>query len=201
MKLSLVVFISTVLAAFTAAADCHDPGTVHSIHGNFTADLLGQPDTRPYTWGNDDTMVKTLTFVVPESCRVQILHLEGDFVAWPILGVTPAGTQAGTLLAISPTTVAASQYADYASDGCMLYIQAVTGGTPVRATFARDLVSGILDSDGKLNFTFADWLNNTGLIIHMEATLEIRFRYVDPPAPATASSLRRVPILQWLKSH
>lgn len=63
---------------------CSDPGEPHAISGNFSVDLYGLVDTRPGTYGHADYVIWNQTFEnVPAGCRVQILHIWGDLIAWP----------------------------------------------------------------------------------------------------------------------
>src|SRR5262249_47564594 len=89
-----------------ALADC--PLGTHVCTGIFSADLYGPFASRPGTGGHADYVVKTLTFKnVPAGCRVQIVRIVGDFVAWPA-GPVPDGTQAGVLVGAYRTSGSAS---------------------------------------------------------------------------------------------
>lgn len=70
-----------------------------TISGNFSVDLYGPVDTGPGTYGHADYVIWNQTFQnVPARCRVQILHISGDFFAWPA-GTTLVGASAGVLVA------------------------------------------------------------------------------------------------------
>lgn len=170
----LFVLFCTVLSA-----TCSDARKVRSITGNFSTDLYGQTDTRPGTWGVADSTIHLLTFKPPAGCQVKILRLLGDFVIWPI-GAAPAGTHAGGLISISRTGATGSVWADYAADGYFLYYQVGTGGGSERLHFDDAIVDGLLGVDNQLDFKMADWLNDTGLPIHMEVTFSsIQFRFIE----------------------
>jgi hypothetical protein len=50
----------------------------------------------------------------------------------------------------------------------------------VLLAFDETVVDGMLGPDNQLQFKMAEWLNNTGLKIHMEVTFSsIRFRFTD----------------------
>lgn len=185
------------LCCFTCFGACSDAGTLRRLAGNFETNLLGPVDSAPETWGSAAFVVHPLTFTPPPGCRVEIVRVIGDLIGWP-LGTVPAGTQAGILVAIAPTPATAttslfsqsqsmksgrvrrrsSVWADFADDGCMLYHQVGTDGPPARLAFDEKIVSGILNTDNVLNFTMSDWLNNTGLTVHMEVTFVIWFRFI-----------------------
>ena len=86
---------------------------------------------------------------VPAGCRVQILHISGDFISWA-MGAVPAGTHAG-----------------------------VGNGNVARIPFNQDVVEGYLASDNVLSWKVAEFLNTTGLTIHLEITFsQVVFRFV-----------------------
>jgi hypothetical protein len=177
------------LAASSVFAMCQDPGTIRKTTGNFVTDIKGDPDTRPDTWGTAGVVVKTVTFSPPPGCVVEIVRILGDFVIWPNFAPPPLGSQAGSLLALTPTNVFVCPYSDYTEDSSILYVQAGTSGETVRVPIDQDAVDGFLQADHKLNITLASFLNNTGLTIHMEATLQLRFRFVTPPVSTAARNI------------
>jgi hypothetical protein len=76
--------------ASAAFAQCTDTGTPHAITGNLAVELYGPVDTWQTTYGHADYVVWSQTFTnVPAGCRVQILHISGDFIAWA-MGAVPA---------------------------------------------------------------------------------------------------------------
>jgi hypothetical protein len=76
----------------------------------------------------------------------------------------------------------------------LLYLQTGTAGDIVRVPIDQDVIDGYLQGDHKLNVNFASFLNNTGLLIHMEATLQFRFRFVNPLSIAAP---RRPSLTRW----
>jgi hypothetical protein len=59
-------------------------------------------------------------------------------------------------------------------------MQAGTNGAPARMAFNVDVVGGMLRDDNVLEFKMAEWLNNTGRMIHMKVSFVVHFRFVDP---------------------
>jgi hypothetical protein len=162
-----------ILACAAAALACDT--TPRNVTGNWAADLYGEMDTRPGTWGRQDSVVKQLRFTaVPPGCTVEILTLRGDLVTWP-KNDSLRGGKAGTLLAIQKEGPEGSTRADYAEDKTLLYIQ-LPSAAPARAPFHTDVVDGVLPTN-VLEFKLATWLNTTGSPIHIEATWTIVFRY------------------------
>jgi hypothetical protein len=148
-----------------------------SASGNFSADLLGQLDTRPGTWGNADVRLFDVTFQVPKGYRVRVLRTYGDFLAWP-KGAVPSGKAAGVLFGLQTTAPEGSARIDWMADNTFLFVCTATNGTPVRAPFDFDTsAGGLLEPDHILRLKVASWLNDTGLEIHMEPTLTIVYQY------------------------
>lgn len=108
---------------------------------NLPADLLGEDDTRPGTWGKAGVRQVPYKFLdVPENHRVRLLKIEGDLVCWPRQGAAP-GSCAGVLWGLTRTNVTEqgeSKTLQYASDGCFVYVQdAVVSGEKSRTAFGR----------------------------------------------------------------
>ena len=151
--------------------------TVRSIATNFAEDIKGDPDNRPSTWGDAGYIVKRINFAPKPGCRVRIDRVYGDFVVWPI-GLVPPGKFAGTLLGLQTTAGEGSIQADWAADNTFLYIQVATGGAPERAAFDYQVgPGGLLQSDNAMLVKMAVWLNDTGLVIHMEPSFVVQFHY------------------------
>jgi hypothetical protein len=180
LKQLFVLVCPFAAGAFAQVAiACTDPGTPHQISGNFSVDLYGPVDTRPGTYGHADYVIWNQPFQnVPAGCRVQILHISGDLIAWP-MGATPAGTYAGVLVGANRTSMTGSTRAAWAADGCFFYYQHTVAGEPIRIPINQDITEGYLASDNTLAWKVAEWLNTTGLTIHMEITYsQVVFRYV-----------------------
>ena len=174
------LFVVVSLFAGSAFAQCRNPGTLHAITGNFSVELYGPVDTRLGTYGYADYVVWNQPFTnVPAGCRVQITHISADLISWA-MGAVPAGTYAGVLVSAERTNYSGSTRAAYAADGCFMYYQHGVGNSNVaRIPFDQDVVGGYLASDNMLQWKVAEYLNTTGLTIHMEITFsQVIFRYV-----------------------
>lgn len=173
--LALAVFLVLAYCALAQAQDAIlGP---YSAATNFSADILGDDDHRPDTWGKAGAHVWRIVFKPPAGYRVRVLRVYGDFLAWP-KGKVPEGTYAGVLFGLQTTAPEGSVRADWAADNCFLYVQTATGGQPARAAFDYDVsVGGLLQDDHVLIVKVAVWLNDTGLAIHMEPTLSIIYRF------------------------
>lgn len=162
------------LLAFTAISVV---AQTYSAATNFTVDILGEPDTRPDTWGTAGYSVKAITFTPPPGHRVRILRVYGDLLFWP-MGKVEQGKFAGVLLGLQTTAPEGSVRMDWAADNTMLYIQDATGGGPRRSAFDYDVsVGGLLQPDHKLLVKMAVWLNDTGLPIHIEPSFVMVYRF------------------------
>jgi hypothetical protein len=96
------------------------------------------------------------------------------------MGAVPAGTHAGVLVGAYSSAGTGSSRAAYAADGYFMYYQhGVGNGNVARIPFNQDVVEGYLASDNALNWKCAEFLNTTGVPIHMEITFsQVVFRYV-----------------------
>lgn len=161
------------LLAPAAAAD-------KMIAANFAADLKGDPDTRPGTWGRAAAHVWRLEFRnVPAGKRVRIKRVYGDFVAWA-RGSPPPDKHAGVLLGLQRTDVGASPDAWPAAEGCVLYLQhAVVGSQVARLDYDYRDLSFVLADDHVLEVKVAVWLNDLEEEVHMEPTFVLYYDYVD----------------------
>lgn len=164
------------IALLAAAAAAQAPQT-HSAAANFSADILGEYDTRPDTWGRAGAASWKITFKPPAGKRVRILRAYGDFLIWPI-GKVEDGKFAGALFGLQTTAPEGSVRADLAADNTFLYLQTATGGKPERIAFdhvTRD--GGLLGPDHVLVVKVAAWLNDTERPIHMEPSFTVVYRF------------------------
>src|ERR1039457_5902953 len=83
----------------------------YSASANFAADLAGEPDTRPGTWGNAGVAVWTIQFSLPAGYRVHVLRVYGDFLIWP-RGHVQDGTYSGALFGQLTSSGEGSRFAD-----------------------------------------------------------------------------------------
>ena len=171
MRLLLILAVTAVLSAH----ECVDRPC--SLAANFSADVQGEKDNRPETWGSAGAVVKKMTFRPPPGYRVRILRAYGDFLAWPI-GEVQRGKFAGVLFGMQSTAPDGSSRADWAADNCFLYVQHATNGAPVRAPFDyKTKDGGLLEMNAVLVLKMSVWLNDTGLPIHMEPSFTLVYRY------------------------
>ena len=71
-----------------------------------------------------------------------------------------------------------SPYVKFAQQGCFMYIQGATDGSPSRMPFDfQNIEGGLLGDDNLLKVRQAIFLNETGASIHMETTFVCEFHY------------------------
>jgi len=158
---------------------------------NFSSDLLGPVDTRADTWGRADSFSHRITFKPPSDKRVRILHVAGDFLAWPVLKGKPAaeGRFAGVLLGLQTTEPEGSVRADLAADNTFLYLQIATHGKVARTSFDVRYTSDVLlGSDHVLVVRLAAWLNDLDVPIHCEPSFVVEYDFVNPQDLANFAS-------------
>lgn len=174
IRVSILVALAA-LSAFASPLKCIDSPC--SVSSNFSADILGDPDTRADTWGRAGATAHRVTFRPPAGYRVRVLRVYGDFLIWPMGKVEP-GRFAGALWGLTTTGPDGSIHADWAADNTMIYVQVATGGQPARAPVNfKTEDGGLLGPDHVLVSKMAVWLNDTGLKIHMEPSFTVVFRY------------------------
>jgi len=174
MITSLVLYM---LFAGLCFAECNPTQSVCYLSSNFSADLYGQLDTRPNTWGYAAAHQWTITFKQKE---VRLLSAAGDVVAWPTTkGLRPVlvqpGTFAGVLFGLMTTEPEGSRYADWAADNTFVYIQGAVSNKPIRMQFNRTF--NVHLEDGKVVVRLASWLNDTGYAIHIEPTFTLGYTF------------------------
>jgi len=162
-----LLFAALLMGPFTAS-------------GNFAYNLYGTLDTRPQTFGYQDSQEAVLTFSPPPGVRVRVTRLRGDLVAWATSTnptPPPPGTTAGVLLAFHDSGPDGSTRCDWCADNTQVYIQdAVTGAQPkTRAPFDAAL-DWTLPADNRMIVKVASFLNTTGQTIHAEATFTVTFK-------------------------
>lgn len=144
--------------------------------GNFATNIAGTADSRPETWGKAGAVTNKLTFHPPDGYRVRILHVNGDLVGWPM--PKPVAGCSGALWGLQTTAPEASIRADFAADNTMLYIQDATCGDKFRAPVSLDVsAGGLLQADNVLVSVMSAWLNDSGSLIHLEATFTVRYQF------------------------
>lgn len=179
MRFSLLLVSVVCFAGDCITAPC-------SAALNQAYDLIGTPDSRPYTWGLAGASSGNIQFVPPAGYRTRILRVYGDLVFWP--RGTPAidagdkviGNAVGVLLGLSTTAPDGSSKVKGAgaSDNCFLYIQDASKGQERRAPFDFDThIGGLLESDNVMVVKVAVWLNSLGLAIHIEPTAVVVYQF------------------------
>jgi hypothetical protein len=173
-----------------------------TMSANFAADLYGNLDTRPGTWGFADLAQWTITFKPPAGYRVHILRIHGDLVSWiktlPGDAKTPDESTAGVLLGIQSTPHNTnSDRCDFCADLVLKPLQTTSRKAPVqgttmlyiqdsvserrpnsRAQFDLQNINDILESDNKLLVTVSSWLNTTLKPVHIEPTFTVLYEWV-----------------------
>ena len=157
--------------------------SIFSAAANFSADILGTPDSRPNTWGRAGVAEWKMRFDPPAGYRVRILRVYGDFLVWP-KGKVEDGKFAGALFGLMTTAREGSSRVWPAADNTMLYVQVATGGQPARAAFDHDVSSGgLLELDNVLVVRVAVWLNDTEREIHCEPTFVVVYKFEEDRCP------------------
>lgn len=160
-----------------------NPPLIVSI--NLPADLYGELDKRPNTWGRADVRQEPYTFLdVPAGHRVRILKIEGDLISNP-RHQGNQGTYCNVLWGLCRTSVTEqgkSKTLQYGSDGCFVYVQDTIAWngrarTAFNRSFPEDSPDGLLDEDHTFLNKIAIYLNEIEARIHLEATANITFRY------------------------
>lgn len=115
-------------------------------------------------------------FHPPLGYRVRILRTRGDLIAWP-RGVPPPGTYAGILWGLVRTLSGGAADVALSAHGCYIYAQDRVSVGGSRAPFDSLVADGgPLDDDNVLWSKFALYLNDTGLSIHIEASI-VSYQY------------------------
>ena len=172
------MFGATLILALAMVMPGHCSGGGMQRFGatNMAADLAGDPDNRPGTWGTAGAQSVQIHFAPPAGCRVRITRVYGDFLAWA-RGVVPPGTYAGVLFGLSTAAPDGSTNADLISNSCFVYYQAVIGSDQ-GARIQYDIPGlNVILPDGVLVEKVAVWLNNTGQIVHMEPSYVIVYEW------------------------
>jgi hypothetical protein len=156
--------LTSLLLAILLAA------TVRVSCSNFSADIYGDPDTRPGTWGRAGAEKWEIRFVQP----VKIQRVYGDLLAWP-KGEVPRGAYYGVLMGLGTNQPDGSAFCDWCADNVFFYIQgAGSRASPVvRIPFDTKLnLEGFHDM---ITVKVAAFLNDTGREIHIEPTFCLEY--------------------------
>ena len=165
-------------------------GQVHYVSTNFSADLWGQQDTRPATWGYTDVQTRPITFGCP-TCAVKIppgmvisLTSARVSVNANLRSATPLQfpgykRSAGLLFGLKTTAPDGSAYCDLCADNTPLYHQvSLQSKDPANYVINTAYPGGYrLQPDGVLVQVLASFLNTLGMV-HIEASYTIGFEFV-----------------------
>lgn len=174
------MFLIPILLTYALASDAPSPNCASygemSVATNQADDITGVPDTRLYTWGTAGAVEHAIVFEPPEGCRVRVVRVYGDAIAWPVGSVEP-GKTAGVLWGLRTTAPEGSKWTKQAADNTMVYFQFGTRGEVARISFDQQIPNGRLGEDHTLISKVAAWLNDTGRAIHIEPSFVIVFRF------------------------
>jgi hypothetical protein len=148
----------------------------HTSATNFSADILGQPDTRPGTWGTAGAATWQIKFTPPPDKVVQVLRVYGDVVAWP-RGKVEKGYFAGVLFGLQTSAPDGSTRGTLLADNCFLYLQDVVTEEGKRTPFDLRFDEVFLQPDNVLVVKVAVWLNDTSREIHIEPTFSVVYKF------------------------
>jgi hypothetical protein len=170
------VIVSLLLAASANAQTVLGP---YSTATNFSIDLAGTPDLRQTSWGNAGYAQNQIVFTPPVGYRVRIMRVTGDFVYWAKNGTPSSGTSSEVGWGLKTTAPDGDSNVSNAYANTLEWVQAVllpNGGSRI----AYDLdthPNGLLNADNILISQTFVALNTTGLVIHMEPTFVIVYRF------------------------
>lgn len=173
--------LTALLLAATALAQQPQILGPYMSAGNFATNIVGTADNRPETWGKAGAVTNKLTFSPPAGYRVRILRVTGDLVGWP--QPKPASGCSGVLWGLQTTAPGViapgvGNRSDYAADNTMVYVQDATCGEKFRTPIDSNVsAGGLLMPDNVLVSVVATWLNDTGAMIHLEATFTLTYQF------------------------
>ena len=177
MKYAILLLYSSVLASPPPPACAVSPCAFST---NLSWDAAGTVDSSPAgTWGTAASRADRIHFVnVPEGYRVQITRVAGDEIAGYVDSYK-SGT-AYVLVGLETSTPYQSPYvaSGMGSEGCFVYKQAPVAPSGVRIPIDDAPSAAVLNSDNVLVIKQALFLNTTGAVVHMEATVVVEFMYV-----------------------
>ena len=192
----------TILSIICAPAFA---GNMETVATNYSVDMVGSPDTRgSCCWGDHGFQAWEMEFIPDQNIPggiIQIEEIHGDMLSWPTNkgqapAIIPEGRFIGVSVALHRSDRWNSQdYCAFCNRDCMLYMQdALSSKQPVsRITYDIVDMGYRLGPDNTLRIIVAQWLNDAGVMVHMEPTLTIKYRTVSPheraSRPGTGESL------------
>lgn len=167
----------TNVAWDTAGSIPYPAAGAQVIHDRITK-ILRAPVRQAAATGLGDYVDVVFPMIVPADYTAQIVRVYGTFQGWPV-GAIPAGTNAGILWGILTADPGPSPFvADgLASSNCPDYGQTQVGSDGSTITFDHQIADGVL-SNGQFIVRLGIFLNDTGMTIHSELTLNVDFRFI-----------------------
>jgi len=184
MKYTVILLpVATVALLFSALASPPPSACAVSpcaFSTNLSWDAAGTVDSSPAgTWGTAASRSDRISFVgVPDGYAVRITRVSGDEIAGYVDSYK-SGT-AYVLVGLETSTPYQSPYvaSGMGSEGCFVYKQAPVAPSGVRIPIDDAPSAAVLNSDNVLVIKQALFLNTTGAVVHMEATVVVEFMYV-----------------------
>lgn len=184
MRLGLIaLFVFCCWPLFPA--ECGGPRVAS---GNFSADIAGQPDSRPGTWGTAGAELWAIEFHPPEGCAIEIHSISGDIVSWVrwsnSASWAPAKDKFGVLYGFQfhRENRGGGEICDLCDVGTILYGQAGANSRDVSSrVFRQSYRSPVRLPEDRLWVKAAAWLNDTDQPVHLEITWTIEFQFVEVP--------------------
>ena len=178
MKIFARALFAAMLVANMAAISQPSVLGPYSDASNISADILGEPDKRPSTWGLTGYTVNTLEFKPPAGYRVRILRMYGNVnvtpkVPDPETQQLPAGSRASYLHGFQTTAPEGSTRMVPAASNTLTYYQGDVSEKVDKdhLEFNVDVsAGGLLEKDNKLYSKFATFLNTMGVALHLEVS-------------------------------
>jgi hypothetical protein len=134
-----------------------------------SAGILCSASVSGDVWGLCDSRSVSIVF---EGVPVIVQRIDGDFIGW-LRGAAPAGTHAGMLVSFCRSDAGNDPDVSYSASGCFVYVQGSAGSGDFRGTYSE--AGGPLAADNALVVKLAEFLNDSGRSLHLEATARIWF--------------------------
>jgi hypothetical protein len=128
----------------------------------------------------------TAVFAAPARYRTRILHVTGNFIAWPRTGIVPTGMSAEVGFGLKTTAPDGSARIAYTGttnqpyDNSFVWVQGIVAVGDSRSVTPMDFdtrAGGLLGADNTLLIQSFVALNTTGLTIHMEPTFICTYQF------------------------
>lgn len=158
----------------------------YSTAVNISVDLIAARDARPAAWGGAASFASKVAFHPPTGYRTRIIHVYGDFIAWPKSGKIVGDQRLEIGFGLKTTApdgsirVTFPGYAATPYDNSFVWVQ---DGLDADNTLRRihldydTCVGGLLEADNVLLAQSFIAIDTTGLLIHMEPTLVVIYQF------------------------